>query len=237
MSSVIKLGIIGDYDGRPSHLATEEAVKHCASRLDFIAEWDWIPTDSLENGAADKLSHYDGLWCSPGSPYKSMNGAINAIQFAREHNYPFIGTCGGFQHAVIEYGRNVLHIKELQDLSFDLYQSNDYIKALSCSLVGQTRQITINKASYLYDIYGEKIITEKYNCNFGLDQSFQTLLNNNGFKIVGMDEDNEARLMAIEKNDFFVATLFQPQLNSTYEKPHPLIIEYIRRVKFFSNYR
>ncbi len=74
MDPMIKLGIIGDYDGRPTHLATEEAVKHCASRLGFIAEWDWIPTDSLEHGVADQLSHYDGLWCAPGSPYKSMNG-------------------------------------------------------------------------------------------------------------------------------------------------------------------
>lgn len=237
MCSAIKLGIIGDYDGRPSHLATEEAVKHCAARLDLVAEWDWIPTDSLENGADDKLTRYDGLWCAPGSPYRSMNGAINAIQFAREHNYPFIGTCGGFQHAVIEYGRNVLLIEKLQDLSFDLYQPNDYITALSCSLIGQTRQITLDRTSYLYDIYGEEVIIEKYNCSFGLNQSFQVLLNSNGFRVVGTDEENEARIMVIENNDFFVATLFQPQLSSTYEKPHPLIIDYLGRVKLFNSIR
>ncbi len=237
MCPVIKLGIIGDYDGRPSHLATEEAVKHCASKLDITVKWDWIPTTSFEHGTVDELFRYDGLWCAPGSPYKSMNGAINAIRFAREHNYPFIGTCGGFQHAVIEYGRNVLHLDELQELSFDLYEPNDYITQLSCSLIGQTRHITLDRTSYLYDIYGEDVIVEKYNCNFGLNQKFQTLLNNNGFRVVGIDEDKEARLMVIEANDFFVASLFQPQLSSTYENPHPLIMDYIKKVKLFNSNR
>ncbi len=237
MSSRITLGIIGDYDGRPSHLATEEAVKHAALKLGITIQCDWLPTAGFEHGMVNELYYYDGLWCAPGSPYKSMNGAINAIRFAREHNYPFLGTCGGFQHSVIEYGRNELHIDELQELSFNLYEPNDYITQLSCSLIGQTRQISLDRTSYLYDIYGEEVITEKYNCDFGLNQNFQSLLNNSGFRVVGTDEDKAARLMVIEKNDFFVASLFQPQLSSTYDKPHPLIIEYIKKLKLFSSNR
>jgi CTP synthase (UTP-ammonia lyase) len=37
-----------------------------------------------------------------------MSGALLAIRYAGENDVPFIGTCGGFQHAVIEYARNVL---------------------------------------------------------------------------------------------------------------------------------
>ena len=37
---------------------------------------------------------------------------LDAIQWARINSIPFLGTCGGFQHAVIEYARNVLHWNE-----------------------------------------------------------------------------------------------------------------------------
>ena len=230
MNSKIRIGIIGDYDGRPSHLATEEALKHAAKKLSIEVDFDWLPTVSFDL-SQDELQYYDGLWCAPGSPYKSMNGAINAIKFAREHNYPFIGTCGGFQHAVIEFGRNVLHISKLKDTHFNLYDSNEYITSLSCSLVGQTRHIMLDENSKLYSIYGCTEIVEKYNCSFGLNKDYQILLHEHGFKVIGIDENGEARIMTIENNTFFIASLFQPQLNSTYEKPHPLIVEYLKAAK------
>lgn len=227
MNSSIKIGIIGDFDGRPSHLATEDALKAGAKTLDLGMNYKWLPTEMFDSDVQE-LQCYDGLLCAPGSPYKSMNGALNAIKYARENNCPFIGTCGGFQHAVIEFGRNVLDINDLNDINFNPYNPNDYITALSCSLVGQTRRITVCSDSRLFNVYGNTEIVEKYNCSFGLNIEFQNLLNENGFKIVGIDENDEARIMIIESNIFFIATLFQPQLSSSYENPHPLIMEYLR---------
>lgn len=232
MNSEIRIGIIGDYDGRPSHLATEEALKHSARKLDKEIKYQWMPTEMFDINSQE-LQNYDALWCAPGSPYKSMNGAINAIKYARENNCPFIGTCGGFQHAVIEFGRNVLHINALEDTNFDPYVPNNFITVLSCSLVGQTRHITLDSNSSLYKVYGCTETIEKYNCSFGLNKGFQDLLNENGFKVIGIDENEEARIMIIEENTFFVASLFQPQLSSTYENPHPLINEFLISAKNF----
>jgi len=229
-TTTVKIGIIGDYDGRPSHVATEESLKHSAKKLGIPIEIKWIATVELES-SQQQLRFLDGLWCAPGSPYKSMNGAMNAIKFARENNYPFIGTCGGFQHAVIEYGKNVLEINALKDFNFNPYEANDYITALSCSLVGQTKHIIIDENSKLSNLYGCTEIIEKYNCSFGLNKSFQNLLNENQFKVVGVDENGEARIMTIEANNFFIVSLFQPQLSSTYEKPHPLVSEYLVAAK------
>ena len=227
MKSKIRIGIIGDYDGRPSHLATEEALKHSAVKLQIDLEYEWLPTEMFDSGESQP-QNFDGLWCAPGSPYKSMNGAINAIKFARENNCPFIGTCGGFQHAVIEFGRNVLQLNELKETGFNPYHPNNYITALTCSLVGQTRHITIKKLSKLYPVYGCTEITEQYNCSFGLNKAFQNLLDKNGFSVIGMDENQEARIMIIEKHPFYIATLFQPQLSSSNENPHPLITEFLK---------
>jgi CTP synthase (UTP-ammonia lyase) len=227
MSQIIRIGIIGDYDGRASHLATEEALKHSAENLAVSVEYQWLPTIAFDHNEPD-LSNYNGLWCAPGSPYQSMNGAINAIKYARENKLPFIGTCGGFQHAVIEYGRNVLHISELEDIHFNPYNPNDYITALSCSLVGQTRHLSIKNNSKMHNIYGVHNVDEKYNCSFGINKAFQNELDNHNFHVVGFDEEEEARIMLLEDHPFYVISLFQPQLSSSYGNPHPIIMEYLR---------
>lgn len=232
MDSKVRIGIIGDYDGRPSHIATDNALKHSAEQLQLTVEAEWLPT-SLFDESVTKLKEYDGLWCAPGSPYQSMNGAIRAIRFARENNYPFIGTCGGFQHAVIEFGRNVLDISELKDTGFDLYQPNDYIVALTCSLVGTTKQISLIKDSRLYHIYGAALIEEKFNCNFGLGLDFQNTIDKSGLRVVGFDEDHGARIMTMEDHKFYIITLFQPQLSSTEENPHPLVTAYLQSADEF----
>ncbi len=229
MSLHVKIGIIGDFDGRPSHLATQSALLHSAERIGIEIDYQWMSTQIFEN-TQNGLESFDGLWGAPGSPYKSLNGAVNAIRFARENNVPFLGTCGGFQHAVIEYGRNVLHIDALTNPGFDLYAPNAFISELSCSLVGQTRQIQINSKSRLYGIYGAAETQEKYNCSFGLNKSFQDQLDASGFKVAGVDEDGEARVMLTEGHPFFIVTLFQPQLSSEPDKPHPLITEYLAAV-------
>ena len=54
------------------------------------------------------------MWCVPGSPYHSAEGALAAIRFAREKRRVFLGTCGGFQHALIEFARNVLGVSQAE---------------------------------------------------------------------------------------------------------------------------
>jgi CTP synthase (UTP-ammonia lyase) len=94
MERQISIGIIGDFDpARRSHLATNDAIGHAADCLDTRVEVCWLPTDSLLGPAAGlRLEQLDALWAAPGSPYRSMEGALAAIRFAREQDWPFVGT-------------------------------------------------------------------------------------------------------------------------------------------------
>src|SRR4051794_39452562 len=103
----MRIGIIGDYDaGITAHQAVPRALELAAASREVAVECEWISTADIHHAAC--LARFDGLWCVPGSPYRSMDGALIAIRFAREQQRPFLGTCGGFQHAVIEHARNVL---------------------------------------------------------------------------------------------------------------------------------
>jgi CTP synthase (UTP-ammonia lyase) len=94
MNKEVKVGIIGDYDPHSRYrIATDEALGHAATALDILLTPSWIPTQSLEKGTVETtLKPFHALWCAPGSPYKSMDGALQAIQFAREQGWPFMGT-------------------------------------------------------------------------------------------------------------------------------------------------
>ena len=70
-----------------------EAIGHAAAALDVEAEVHWLPTSLLLSPEAEQmLTTCDGLWAAPGSPYDSMEGALEAIRFARERDWPFTGT-------------------------------------------------------------------------------------------------------------------------------------------------
>ncbi len=90
----LAIGIIGDYDPEKlSHPATDEALKHAADSLGLKVNVTWLPTPSLVARAALwDLDRFDGLWASPGGPYRSDEGALLAIKQARLFDKPFIGT-------------------------------------------------------------------------------------------------------------------------------------------------
>jgi CTP synthase (UTP-ammonia lyase) len=90
----VTIGIIGDFNPEyVSHTATNAAIDHAASALGVVADVQWLPTPALGGpDTAATLERFDGLWASPGSPYRSMEGALTAIRFARERDRPFIGT-------------------------------------------------------------------------------------------------------------------------------------------------
>ena len=94
MNRQLRIGIIGDFNpAMRSHSATDEALRHAAAALDVSLESAWLATESLAGrDSAATLALYNALWCAPGSPYRSMAGALAATRYAREEHRPFIGT-------------------------------------------------------------------------------------------------------------------------------------------------
>jgi CTP synthase (UTP-ammonia lyase) len=156
------IAIVGDYDPDIiAHRALPLAIE-LASRETEALGVTWLSTEALVSTPDDALSRYAGFWCVPGSPYKNMEGALRAIRFAREQQRPFLGTCGGFQHAVIEFARSVLRL-----LDADHWESNPtaqlpLIAPLRCALVEVEDRIFLRKGSRAARIYGRTVIDEPY---------------------------------------------------------------------------
>ena len=81
------IGVVGDFNPKnATHQFTNSALGHL--RLRF----EWVPTNSVGDEPATRLAAYDGLWIAPASPYRSMEGALAAIRYARERGVPLVGT-------------------------------------------------------------------------------------------------------------------------------------------------
>ena len=224
MTQTISVALVGEFmPSFPPHAKTNEAIDQMRSLLGLRISAEWISTCALETAAASYLQGFDAFWIAPGSPYKSLIGALNAIRYARERDIPLLGTCGGCQHVVIEYARNVLGLEDATDAEYDPYASNLVITLLSCSLVGQKMQVEIEPDSRVAAIYGSRSAFEQYYCNFGLNPAYQQRLHEAGLRIVGRDANGEARILTLPKHRFFIATLFVPQLTSSPDRPHPII--------------
>jgi CTP synthase (UTP-ammonia lyase) len=229
MPSPVKIGIIGDYkpDFYP-HQAVDASIHHAANQLDLTVEIKWLPTPFLAEDPAPHLRRLDALWCAPGSPYESMTGALEGIRFARERGRPFIGTCGGFQHVVLEYARHMLDFTDAAHAESDPNASTLFISALACSLVGKTMLVYLDPSSRVFGIYQCAVVEEQYYCQFGLNPAYQETIHEGGLRVVGIDDEQGARILELPEHPFFVATLFVPSLTSTPERPHPLILAYLQ---------
>ena len=108
MSLQYSVALVGDYNSSvPAHQAIHIALSLASAHHGVKINANWVPTSQIQNAEAE-LASYQGIWCVPASPYGNMQGALDAIRLARERQIPFLGTCAGFQHALIEYAQNVL---------------------------------------------------------------------------------------------------------------------------------
>lgn len=228
MSTPLTVAIVGDFDPTfPPHVATHEAIGHAAARLDVDVETRWLPTEPLEADLGP-VRTADALWCAPGSPYRSMPGALAALRHGRERGIPTLGTCGGCQYIAIEYARNVLGFDDAQHAEHDPYASRLFVTELACSLVGATMPVSLEPGSRGAELYGTTRVEERYYCNFGLAPEHRNTLDDGGLRITGFDEDGEARVLELPDHSFYLATLFVPQMRSMPERPHPLVTGFLR---------
>jgi CTP synthase (UTP-ammonia lyase) len=235
-----RLALIGDYDPhKTAHRAIPQALELAGQRAGIAAEWTWIGTARVGRPTGT-LAAYDGIWVVPGSPYEDMAGALAAIRFAREQNRPLLGTCGGFQHALIGFARDVAGLTRADHAETASRPCNliGYkapgpvpdlvITPLACSLVEKTGDITFTPGSHLHHIFKGQPAHEGYRCNYGVNPDYRARLEAAGLRFTGFDGANDIRAFELPGHRFFIGTLFQPERSALQGQSHPLIEAFVR---------
>jgi CTP synthase (UTP-ammonia lyase) len=181
----------------------------------------WVSTDEAET---TRLDAFDGVWLLPGSPYRSEAGAVHAVRVAREQAIAFLGTCGGFQHALLEFARNVCGHPDVAHAENTPDADPAMIIALACSLAGHEGAVRLTAGSLVERILGVERAVERYHCSYGLHPDYVDVLADHGMRFTGHDDTGAVRIAELPDHPFFLATLFQPEL-ATVEgaRAHPII--------------
>lgn len=227
MTTAVRIGLIGDYDPAvPAHQAIPRALALAAEATGVAVAHEWVPTDEITSGA--RVAWFDALWCVPASPYRSTEGALRAIRFAREQDRPFLGTCGGFQHAVLEYARSVLGWADAEHAETHPDAERLVVTPLACALVEAQGVVRFAPDSRLRAAYGAPEAVEGYRCRYGLNPAFRAALTAGPLRVAAEDEAGDVRGVELDGHPFFVATLFQPERAALRDEVPPVVAAFVR---------
>ena len=226
------LALVGDYSPSvTAHRAIPRALQLAQSATPGAAglSWQWIATGDLRDATQD-LAGFSAVWVVPASPYENMAGALAAIRFARETRRPFLGTCGGFQHALIEFARDVAGLQAADHAETNPSGDTLVVAPLACSLVEKSGSLRFPPGSHLHAAYGRDTAREGYHCNYGLNPAHRAAFERAGLRFTAFDENGEVRAAELPAavHPFFVGTLFQPERAALRGEVPPLVAAFVR---------
>ncbi len=221
-----------------AHARIPQLIDALRRRDGVVLDPYWVPTEEAESG----LEGFDGIWVVPGSPYASAEGAVAAARTARERGIPFLGTCGGFQHALLMLARDLAGIADAVHAEYfgdsdprvrppgPYSQPNEpagrgsaIVVELECSLVGHEGAIAYAPGTLIQRIMGADRSVERYHCAYGLDPAYLGRLTDAGVVFSARDDAGDVRVLELRDHPFFLATLFQPELAGDGTRAHPVI--------------
>lgn len=208
MNLATKVGLIGDLNQQQkAHTAIPRALGRASEgKIEAV----WLATDAVGNG--EGLAEFDGLWVVPGMPYRDADGVIRAIRHARVTRTPFLGTSAGFQYALIEFARNVLGLADADHQKTNPSSKIPLVSRLDAALMGVRSRLKFTGGTMLRRAYGVPEAVEEYHCSFGLNSRYRRLIEG-PLTVSAVDDQHEVRAVELDGHPFFVATLFQPEMN------------------------
>jgi CTP synthase (UTP-ammonia lyase) len=221
-----RVAVLGDRD--PAHL-THRAIDAALELFPTDIAAAWLATDSPEATDTEDL---DGLWIAPGTPYRNDDCVYGAITTARLSHQPLLATCGGFQYAAVEFARNALKRRNAAHAETEPEAIDLVVVPLACSLVGEERTVQARPGSRLASICGTEQFTGFHWCNYGVAAHVLEAFEEAGLHVSATADDAGAEALELEGHPFFIATLFQPQVEVLNGKGlHPLIGAFMEAVQ------
>jgi CTP synthase (UTP-ammonia lyase) len=220
-----RIALIGD---RSTAVRAHERIPEIAGRYDDV-DLHWLATTDL---APAEATAFDGVWVVPGSPYADEDRVVETIRAARTGATPLLGTCGGYQHMVLEFARNVVGISARHAESpvagavgaGAAPASTALITELACSLKGRSGQVDVVPGSRAAAALGERSF-ERFHCSFGLTAADAEPLVAAGLVVSGTSPEGEPRVVELRGDAFWLGTAFQPELADA--QPHAVIEAFV----------
>jgi len=236
----VTVALVGKYVSlQDAYLSVSEALKHGGYPHRANVNIKWINAGELMDGDINEfLGDVDGILVPGGFGPRAIEGKIKAIQYAREHNVPYLGLCLGMQTATIEFARNVCKMEGANSTEMDPdtpYPVIDYLPEQYEGIdMGGTLRLglyncDITKDTLAHRVYGSEKIKERHRHRYEFNNIFKTQLEQCGLVFSGINpETGLAEIIELPNHPFFIASQFHPEFLSRPQRPHPLFREFIK---------
>lgn len=206
--SSYEIVLLGDQDPTiVAHQAIPKALALAAAALDISLRTRWLPTEMADGALAD----CDGLWCVPGSPYRNREGALAVIRTVRERDIPFLGTCGGLQHALLEQARTLPGWSDVAHAEEDPAAQRALLTPLSCARIEFRNRLRLLPGSRLIGADGREEAEAAYHCRFGVNPDYLPALLAAGWRILAWDDEGLPMAFELAGQACHFGTLYQPE--------------------------
>ena len=236
---IVNIGLVGKYvELQDSYKSIIESLTHAGVANEVKVNIISIHSESVnDNNLRELLVNLNGIIVAPGFGERGIEGKIKAIRYSRENHVPFLGICLGMQMAVIEYGRNVLKLEDVNSTEMKEDCKNPIISLMenqkSIINKGGTMRLgawdcQLLKNSKTEKIYNKKIISERHRHRYELNNKYLDQLNKGDFVPSGINpETNLVEIIEHKEHPWFIGVQFHPEYSSTVLKPHPLFKSFI----------
>jgi CTP synthase (UTP-ammonia lyase) len=222
----VRIALVGDRD---PHYLTHRELDASIALMPAAVDARWVATDGPDAGHLDE---FDALWIVPGTPYRDERPVFAAIEHARRCGVPILGTCGGFQHMLVEFARNVAGMPDATHAETDPDAGVHVVSALACSLVGERRTVTAVPGTRVAELCGEAPFTGFHWCGYGLAPAHLERLVAAGLVVAATAADAGVEAVELPGHPFYIATLFQPQVGSSASGTlHPLVAALVQHAR------
>ena len=245
----LTIGLIGKYvELQDAYKSILEAFIHAGAINECKVQVVPIHSESLTpENVAEKLETLDGLLVAPGFGHRGIEGKITAVKHARESGLPFFGICLGMQMAIIEYGRNVLGIRDAHSTEMapdtegaviDMMEEQKSITAKGGTMRLGAYKCQIKTGTLAHKIYGTTTINERHRHRYEFNNEYLDIYEKNGMVASGMNpETGLVEIIELPDHPFFIGSQYHPELKSTVENPHPLFVHFVAAAKHFNELR
>jgi CTP synthase len=240
----VVIGVAGKYTQlKDAYKSIWEALVHggIANRVSVKIKYiDVEKEDKLEG----ELRNVHGILVPGGFGDRGIEGKIKAIRYARENKIPFFGICLGLQCAVIEFARNVCHLKDANSTEFnpntpypviDMMESQRSIKDKGGTMRLGEYLCRLKKDSLAYKAYKKEFIYERHRHRYEVNNKFREILERHGLHVVGeYEKERLAEIIELRGHPWFIGVQFHPEFKSRPLQPHPLFVAFIKAAKLYS---
>ncbi|MCU0431540.1 MAG: CTP synthase [Cytophagaceae bacterium] len=236
----VSITVVGKYVELPdAYKSIAEAFVHAGAENECKVKVKWISSEGInEENVETILKNSEGILVAPGFGSRGLEGKITAVRFARENKIPFFGICLGMQCAVIEFGRNVLGLKDANSLEINPATPNPVIDMMESqkkvTMKGGTMRLgaypcEIQKGTKAYSIYGKSKISERHRHRYEFNNKYLDRYVKAGMLASGLNPDSGlVEIVELKDHPHFVGVQFHPELKSTALNPHPLFVKFVK---------